>query len=124
MDWALKTYGLLVLNLLHNVHSSLGFKHSEETKKKLSEIGGSRKHSEETKKKLSAMFSGKLNPFWGRSHTPEFKLSRSGKLNPMYGKVTTKSPEFLAHQGRKLMDLCSNLAPQIQCTGLKNRQKL
>lgn len=33
LDWALKTYGLLVLNLLHNVHSSLGFKHSEETKK-------------------------------------------------------------------------------------------
>lgn len=63
LDWALKTYGLLVLNLLHDVHSSLGFKHSEETKKKLSEDGVGRKHTEETKNRLSAMFSGKLNPF-------------------------------------------------------------
>ena len=36
LDWALKTYGLKVLNLLTVTHSSLGLKHTLETKVKIS----------------------------------------------------------------------------------------
>jgi len=103
LDWALKTYGLLVLNLLHETSSSLGFKHSLDTKTRLSVIRTGRKHDETTKENLSQIFSalrrGRKNPFWGKSHKPETiaKLQlRRGEKNPMYGK--TKSDAFLAQQ--------------------------
>ena len=57
LDWALKTYGLLVLNLLHETSSSLGFKHSLDTKTRLSVIRTGRKHDETTKENLSQIFS-------------------------------------------------------------------
>lgn len=63
LDWALKTYGLLVLNLLHETSSSLGFKHSLDTKTRLAEIRTGRKHSELTKQNLKEMHSGENNPF-------------------------------------------------------------
>lgn len=31
LDWALKTYGAAILNMLNEPGSSLGFKHTEET---------------------------------------------------------------------------------------------
>jgi hypothetical protein len=37
------------------------------------------KHTEETKRKLSEMRRGSLNPFYGKKHTPEFK-QRMSKL--------------------------------------------
>lgn len=101
LDWALKTYGLLVLNLLPETASSLGFKHSLETKLLLSKISAVRKHSELTRQKLSQMFSGEANPFWGKRHKPEFiaKLKqRKGEANPMFNK--DKSPEFIAQMYR------------------------
>lgn len=100
LDWALKTYGLLVLNLLHETSSSLGFKHSLETKNRISVVRTGSKHSETTKQDLREMFSGEKNPFWGKSHSPETiaKLSnlKKGEKNPMFGKP--KSDAFLAQQ--------------------------
>ncbi|MDB5422510.1 MAG: laglidadg endonuclease [Brevundimonas sp.] len=97
LDWAFKSYGLLVLNYLRETSSSLGFKHSEETKKIISELVKGRKHSEETKEKLSTMHKGELNPFNGKSHKPEtiaqMKACKIGEKNPMYNKE--KSPEFI-----------------------------
>lgn len=58
LDWAFKKYGLLVLNYLREASSSLGFKHSEQVKKIISELATGRKHSEETKQKLGEMFKG------------------------------------------------------------------
>jgi group I intron endonuclease len=63
LDWALKTYGLSVLNLLHETSSSLGFKHSLETKKLLAAVRTGKKHSETTKQSLREMFLGENNPF-------------------------------------------------------------
>ena len=101
LDWALKTYGLLVLNLLTKTNSSLGFKHSLETKVRLATIKTGTSHSKETKENLRKMFSGKNNPFFGKTHTPEVlaKLKqRSGEANPMFNKE--KSPEFIAHMNK------------------------
>lgn len=101
LDWALKTYGLLVLNLLTETSSSLGFKHRLETKAKLAEFRTGKLHSEETKNKLREMFSDKNNPFWGKTHTLEVinKLKqRRGEANPMFNKE--KSPAFIEHMNK------------------------
>jgi group I intron endonuclease len=52
-----------VLNINTIAGSSLGFKHTDETKKLLSEFKKGNKLSEETKQRLSILFSGELNPF-------------------------------------------------------------
>lgn len=79
--------------------SSLGFRHSEETRKYLSLIKKGKHLSLETKNKLSKLFQGKLNPFFGKFHTFEskikMKLSKLGEKNPMYNK--DKSLEFIYH---------------------------
>lgn len=99
LDWAFKRYGLLVLNFLREAGSSLGFKHTEETKKLISSVRTGSKHSEETKDKLKEMFKGELNPFSGKKHKPEavakMKECKIGEKNPMYKRE--KSPEFIAH---------------------------
>jgi group I intron endonuclease len=51
------------LNINPVAGSTLGFKHSEESKKLMSEFRKGKPMSEATKKKLSLAFSGKLNPF-------------------------------------------------------------
>jgi len=52
-----------ILNLNPTAGSSMGFKHSEESKRLISEFRKGKPLSEDTKKKLSALFSGELNPF-------------------------------------------------------------
>ena len=88
-----------VLNLNPIAGSSMGFKHSEESKRLISEFRIGKPLSEKTKKRLSTLFSGELNPFWSKSHTPATleKMSKSkvGALNPMFNKE--KSKEFIAH---------------------------
>jgi hypothetical protein len=51
------------LNINPVAGSSLGFKHSEESKKLISEFRKGRVLSLDVKKKLSLLFSGELNPF-------------------------------------------------------------
>ena len=91
-----------VLNLNPTAGSSMGFNHSEESKRLISEFRRGKPLSEKTKKRLSALFSGELNPFWSKSHTPATleKMSKSkvGALNPMFNKE--KSEEFVAHMNK------------------------
>jgi group I intron endonuclease len=86
-----------VLNLNPTAGSSLGFKHSDETKALLASLRTGKSLSEETKQLLSELFSEELNPFWGKTHNLDtltrMKLSKIGELNPMYGRE--KSPEFI-----------------------------
>jgi len=86
-----------IMNINPIAGSSLGFKHTEESKKLIAESKMDKPLSEETRLKLSVLFSGELNPFWGKTHNNEtleaMKLSKLGELNPMFGKE--KSPEFI-----------------------------
>ena len=83
-----------ILNLNPIAGSSLGFKHSEESKKLIYEFRKGKPLSEKTKKKLSELFSGELNPFWSKTHSSNTlkKMSKSklGSLNPMYNKGKSK----------------------------------
>jgi group I intron endonuclease len=89
--------GKNLYNILTSTTSSIGFKHTEETKKLISEFAKNRFVSDETKAKLSSKFKGDKNPFFGKSHSPHFKNMmsnlHSGINNPLYNKV--KSPSFL-----------------------------
>ena len=70
-----------VLNLNPIAGSSMGFKHSEESKKLISEFRKGKPLSDSTKKRLSILFSGELNPFWSKTHSADTlsKMSKSKK---------------------------------------------
>ena len=54
-------------------HTSLGFKHTTESKNKISEKGLGRKRSEAVKQHLSKILSGSGNHFFGKHHSEETK---------------------------------------------------
>jgi group I intron endonuclease len=108
LDWALKTYGLDVLNILTEANSSLGYKHEKETKVYLSE---SRK--------------GKNNPMFGKAKSEAFLFQqtkdKSGANNPMFGK--SKSEETLTKLRKMIFvyDVTDNnkllgVYPTVVCT--------
>ena len=61
-------------NVLKEGYSSLGYKHTEETKKLLSELAKNRVHSDETKGLIARVVTGENNPFYNRNHSVESKL--------------------------------------------------
>jgi len=86
-----------ILNINTIAGSTLGFKHTDETKKIIAEFRKGKSLSKETRERLSILFSGELNPFWGKIHNintlDKMKKSKLGKLNPMFNKE--KSKEFV-----------------------------
>jgi group I intron endonuclease len=87
-------------NILDKAYSSIGFTHSSETRKIISELRKGKALSEKTKLKLSLLFSGQNNPFFVQKYSDEFKqklsIQHSAHKNPMFNKP--KSAEFLAQQ--------------------------
>ncbi len=61
-------------NVLKEGYSSLGYKHTEETKKLLSELAKNRVHSDQTKGLIARAVTGENNPFYNRNHSIESKL--------------------------------------------------
>jgi group I intron endonuclease len=61
-------------NVLKKGFSSLGYKHTEETKKLLSELANNRTHSNETKGLIARAVTGENNPFYNKSHSMETKI--------------------------------------------------
>nr|QYB19405.1 GIY-YIG endonuclease [Monilinia fructicola]QYB19466.1 GIY-YIG endonuclease [Monilinia fructicola]QYB19528.1 GIY-YIG endonuclease [Monilinia fructicola]QYB19590.1 GIY-YIG endonuclease [Monilinia fructicola]QYB19652.1 GIY-YIG endonuclease [Monilinia fructicola] len=61
-------------NVLKEGYSSLGYKHTEETKKLLSELAKDRTHSEKTKGLIARAVVGENNPFYNKSHSLESKI--------------------------------------------------
>jgi group I intron endonuclease len=60
-------------NVLKQGFSSLGYKHTEETKKLLSELAKNRTHSDKTKGLIARAVTGENNPFYNKSHSLESK---------------------------------------------------
>ena len=71
-----------------------GFKHSEETRRKISEARKGKKHTEETKQKIGKANklvkhpSGKNHPMWGKHHTKE---TREKITQSLLGKTGNKA---------------------------------
>jgi group I intron endonuclease len=61
-------------NVLKQGYSSLGYKHTEDTKELLSELAKNRTHSEKTKGLIARAVTGENNPFYNKSHSIESKL--------------------------------------------------
>lgn len=61
-------------NVLKEGYSYLGYKHTEETKKLLSELAKNRTHSEKTKGLIARAVTGENNPFYNKSHSIESKI--------------------------------------------------
>ncbi len=90
-----------------------GHYHTEETKKKLSELNKGKKCSEETKKKLSVIakerYKDKKNhPWYGRKHSEESKkrikenhADFSGKNHPFYGRKHSEQARKNMSEGHK-----------------------
>lgn len=110
LDWALKTYGLAILNMLNTPGSSMGYKHTEENLLKMSEL-----------KK------GERNPMYNKIKSDAFiaqqSRDKSGENNPMFGKA---NPEQTLAKLRKMVfvyDVTQDykllgVYPTVMCTRL------
>lgn len=61
-------------NVLKQGYSCLGYKHTEETKKLLSNLAKNRIHSDATKSLIARALTGENNPFYNKSHSIESKV--------------------------------------------------
>ena len=68
------THLLPYYNVLKQGYSSLGYKHTENTRQMLSELAKNRVHSLETKALISRALVGENNPFYNKNHSVESKL--------------------------------------------------
>lgn len=82
-------------NVLKQGYSSLGYKHTEETKKLLSELGKNRVHSNKTKALISRALTGENNPFYNKNHSTESKV-RMIEANSAY-------PIYIYNSYKKLL---------------------
>jgi group I intron endonuclease len=82
-------------NVLKQGYSSLGYKHTEETKKLLSELAKNKTHSELTKGLIARALTGENNPFYRKSHSIESKI-RMIEANSSY-------PVYLYDSYKKLL---------------------
>ena len=70
-------------NVLKQGYSSLGYKHTEETKQLLSELASNRVHSDTTKGLIAKALTGENNPFYNKNHSMESKV-RMMEANSAY----------------------------------------
>lgn len=61
-------------NVLKQGYSSLGYKHTKETKELLSELAKNRVHSDVTKDLIAKALTGENNPFYNQTHSIESKI--------------------------------------------------
>ena len=68
------TYVLPYYNVLKQGYSSLGYRHTKETKALLSQLAKNRVHTDETKALIARALTGENNPFYNKSHSMENKV--------------------------------------------------
>lgn len=95
-------------NVLKQGYSSLGFKHTEETKKMLSNVAKNRTQSDKTKVLISRALVGENNPFYGKQHSTESKIriieAKSAYSVYIYNSFKNLLVIFLAKHSVKTLD--------------------
>nr|YP_007507073.1 intronic ORF at intron 8 of cox1 [Ceratocystis cacaofunesta]YP_009704212.1 GIY endonuclease [Ceratocystis fimbriata]YP_009710364.1 GIY endonuclease [Ceratocystis albifundus]AFO38125.1 intronic ORF at intron 8 of cox1 [Ceratocystis cacaofunesta]QEN73775.1 GIY endonuclease [Ceratocystis fimbriata]QFX74866.1 GIY endonuclease [Ceratocystis albifundus] len=73
-------------NVLKQGYSSLGYKHTEETKELLSQLAKNRVHSDITKGLISKALTGENNPFYNKKHSIEsrVRMIEANSAYPVY----------------------------------------
>lgn len=73
-------------NVLKEGYSSIGYKHTEETKLLLKKLATNKKHSDLTKSLISKALVGENNPFYNKNHSIESKIRmiEANSLYPVY----------------------------------------
>lgn len=73
-------------NVLKVGYSSIGYKHTEETKALLFKLATNRVHSDETKALIARAVTGENNPFYSKTHSTETKvrMMEAKSENPVY----------------------------------------
>jgi group I intron endonuclease len=73
-------------NVLKTGYSSIGYKHTEETKAILTKLAKNRVHSPETKALIADALTGDNNPFFGKRHSKESirEIIKNKSHNPVY----------------------------------------
>ncbi len=94
-------------NVLKQGYSSLGYKHTEETKVLLSELAKNRTHSGLTKSLIAKALTGENNPFYNKSHSLESKvrMSEAKSAYPVYVYNSFKELLFIFSSVRLLAKL-------------------
>jgi len=80
------THLLPYYNVLKQGYSSLGYKHTENTKQMLRELAQNRTHSDENKTLIFKALVGENNPFYNKAHSEESKIKiiESKSIYPVY----------------------------------------
>lgn len=81
-------------NVLKQGYSSLGYIHTEETIKLLSQLAKNRTHSNLTKSLISKALTGENNPFYNKTHSTESKV-RMIEANSLYSVYVYNSKKDL-----------------------------
>lgn len=81
----------------NNTDLKTGFKHSEETKRKISQAGIGRTHSEETKAKMRKRFLGNKNPMYGKYGSKALNYKGGTKING-YIHLCENYKQYLKHR--------------------------
>jgi group I intron endonuclease len=85
-------------NVLKQGYSSLGYKHTEETKELLSQLAKNRTHSQKTKGLIARALTGENNPFYNKSHSIESKVRmiEANSAYPVYVYNSFKELEVIS----------------------------
>lgn len=87
---ARETYFILCItphyNVLKQAYSSLGYRHTQNTKKLLSQLAKGRTHSDVTKGLIARALTGENNPFYNKSHSVEsnIRMIEANSAFPVY----------------------------------------
>lgn len=109
-----------IYNVLTKAYSSIGFKHSDASKRLISLALKGKPLSLKVKENLSKLFSGSKNPFYGKQHSADLKqklrILHLGEGNPMFGKP--KSAEFTRQQARDKTGVNNHMSQSVSVTDL------
>ena len=80
------THVIPYYNVLKQGYFSLGYKHTEETKRLLRELGKKRMHTDKTKTLIARALTGENNAFYNKSHSIESKIRmiQANSAYPVY----------------------------------------